>query len=184
MKSTRLLAAATLVFSFLGASALQAKEANILFGVSLSMQQYEGQNLSNSYNPPAGIGRLGVDVTNTLGFEARFGVGLVADSEVESGQTIEVSNHGLMGMYAKGKLPLVANAALYGLLGASAFDMSAQSPSNDSDIFKADVSGVSAGVGLESRFFKNWLVNAELMGYSFDSDHRLIAIELGLGHFF
>lgn len=161
-----------------------AYEQNIVMGVNMSVQQYSDDNLSENYQPLGAIFRLGVDLNKTWAFESRFGATVLSDSETDSGQTVKVANHGLLGLYGKAKLNLTSVANLYGLVGYSSYDISATSNATKSKLFDAPETSVSVGVGIESSIFKGWVHNVEFMHYSLTAGSELFAIEFGTSYLF
>ena len=163
---------------------VSASEETVYMGFNYSLQFYDHDDLNETYNPNVAIVKMGGNFTENFGAEARFGIGLFSDSKVESGKTLDLNNSVLYGFYGKASLNLTSRAAVYGLVGVSSFDMTSQDKFDRDARYQVDTSGFSAGAGLESRIYKAWQLNAELMLYSLKSNEQLVAIELGGSYLF
>lgn len=170
--------------SLLGVSTAVKAEQDIYIGANYSIQTYENDALGESYNPTVGLMRLGVDVNNYLGFETRFGFSVTSDTQTESGSSLEITNTAMLGVYGKARMMMTHLAGVYGLLGVSYFDISQQRGINLRPDFASDSTSVSIGAGLESRVLNDWMLNAEFMFYSLQSDQSLSGIEFGAAYLF
>jgi len=180
MKSNTFLAMLIVLTSLLSTLSLaKADEQNVFFGVNYSIQVYSNDTLDSTYTPTVALMRLGVDVVDAFGFEARYGFSVTADSQTESNNTVELTNTAMMGLYAKPRFMITSTAGIYGLVGVTSYDLNLQSNKTLVSHFKKDSSSVSLGLGLESRIKKTFLLNAEFVMYSIKSDEVLSGIELG-----
>ena len=173
---------ASLTGLFLFQSIAQAKDdENIYLGGSVSVQTYSHQDLDNKYILSMAVVRLGADVNANFGVESRFGFKATSSAKTEAGRNFELSNTALYGLYIKPRLKLMSIASVYGLLGATNYDLYGQTQSTLQSHFEADRTRGSAGAGLELNFFKGFRLNGEVMLYGYDPDVKEIfgGFELG-----
>jgi hypothetical protein len=170
---TRISAAAMLCAATSIASA--ASEGDNYFGLGYGMVTYSEDGLGD-VNPTALVGRLGTYVTNNVSIEGRYGFGLIDDSLVISGVTVDVEIDSIMGVYGVVHNDISADASIYGLLGFTKGEITANLSrpgfqpvsANDSD------TGLSFGAGLDTGKF-----NIEFTQYLSESTYDVTALSLG-----
>lgn len=173
-----------LISLFLMQSSASADEQSVFFGVNYSIQAYKSDSLDATYTPTVALMRLGVDVNDNLGFEARYGFSVTNDTQLESNKTLELTNTAMLGLYAKPRFMLTSTAGIYGLVGANLYDLNLRNNTNLASQFVRDSSSVSVGAGLESRLLKNWLLSAEFLVYAINSDELFSGLEFGGAYLF
>ena len=149
-------------------------------GGDFTMSDFDGDDgVPSTRLGTAGV-RLGTDIGEYFGAEARAGWGVIDDDITAYGQDINVNLNYYVAAFGKIQTPIYSGFRGYALAGISQIELEAK-----------DISGISAtdydnsfawGLGGNYFFNKNWAVNLEYLSLNQDAETQ--SINTGLSYHF
>lgn len=127
---------------------------------------------------PNGIGiKVGKFVADNVAIEGQLAFGAGSDSTTYLGVDVDLKLKQAISVFVKGYMPLSSSANVYGLLGFTKGKLEA---SASGTTISADDSGLSYGIGAETKMGNDMYISGEYIFYISESDYDYTGFNIGI----
>jgi len=145
-------------------------------GADLGYLSYEENGYDDANILSIG-GKLGVELHKYFSVEARLGTGITEEEDYEGVQGLDLSLDYYLGAYALATLPIGEKLSIYGLLGYTKAEMSAEYAGFE---ISEDESDMSYGLGAEFKVNDKASFTAEYTNLLDGSTYEVTSINVGM----
>ena len=157
-----------------------ANEGDKYWGLDFHQGSYDETGFPKA-NPTGFAIKAGKYITENVAMEGRLSLGLGDDTVNYLGVDVDLELDNALSFFIKGDAPLSPTANVYGLLGFTKGKLSA---SVGSFAVSADDSGLSYGMGVETKMNEGLLFAAEYIFYLSESTYDYTGFNFGIKRLF
>ncbi|AUB78255.1 hypothetical protein BBH56_03490 [Spiribacter roseus] len=144
-------------------------------GVQFAQAQLNKDQLDETFEPSAIVGRIGASATEGFVFEGRIGTGVSNDSRKSGGQDVTVDVNYLVGGYGLLRGNFSETLYPYAIAGATIVDL--EVPNNRG--LNGEKTSLSYGVGFDARVSQALGLGVEYIRYISHNDFDLDGLSIG-----
>lgn len=148
------------------------------FGGAYHLGKFEESGFPDA-SPKALKLEYGRYLSDSIAIEGNVAFGLGQDSLSIDGIDLEFKAKQVISLFLKGDVNLTDLVNLYGLLGATQAEFKASAPDFGESFSEKD-SGISYGIGIESKNTDGYVFSAEYIMYLSEDDYDYSGINFGL----
>ena len=159
-----------------------AASGDSYFGGGYHLGKYE-ENGFPTANPTALKLEYGQYISDSIAIEGHFALGLGEDTVSYLGFNVDIEMKQAISVFVKGDVKLNESVNLYGLLGLTKGKIEASIPAFNQTVTEDD-SGLSYGVGIESKTASGVIFSAEYIMYLSEDAYEYSGFNFGIAKTF